>query len=92
MKHYQEIVDEIFGSLYKHRTLRTLFDPDSSEWNETTIEKKLEILKRILESDKITFEQLVMGYKNFYKNEITNKEHVLNSFENGITILLQNSL
>ena len=44
-KHYQEIVDEIFGSLYRHRTLRTLFDPNSSEWSDTTIEKKLEILK-----------------------------------------------
>lgn len=92
MKHYQEIVDEIFGSLYKHRTLRTLFDPNSSEWNETTIEKKLEILKKILESNKITFEQLISGYKNFYKNELTNKEHVLNSLESGILILLQNSL
>lgn len=92
MKHYQEIVDEIFGNLYKHRTLRTLFDPNSSEWNETTIEKKLEILKKILESNKITLEQLISGYKNFYKNELANKEHVLNSLENGILILLQNSL
>ncbi len=92
MKHYQEIVDEIFGSLYKHRTLRTLFDPNSSEWNETTIEKKLEILKKILVSNKITFEQLILGYKNFYKNELANKEHVLNSLESGILILLQNSL
>ena len=92
MKHYQEIVDEIFGNLYKHRTLRTLFDPNSSEWNETTIEKKLEILKKILESNKITFEQLISAYKNFYKNELSNKEHVLNSLEGGILILLENSL
>ena len=49
-KHYQEIVDEIFGSYYQHRTLRTLFDPYSHEWNDTTIEKKLIILKKILDS------------------------------------------
>ena len=60
-KHYQEIVDEIFGSLYRHRTLRTLFDPNSSEWSDTTIEKKLEILKTILDSKKIDLTQLVYG-------------------------------
>ena len=56
--HYQEIVDEIFGSQYKHRTLRTIFDPNSSEWNDTTIEKKLKILKKILESKKINLEKV----------------------------------
>ena len=76
MKHYQKTVYEIFGRLYKHRTIKTLFDPNSSEWNETTIEKKLEILKRILESNKTTFEQLISGYKNFYKNKLANKEQV----------------
>ena len=39
-KHYQEIVDEVFGSYYPHRTLRTLFDLHSSEWNETTVEEE----------------------------------------------------
>ena len=68
-KHYQEVVDEVFGSLYKHRTLRTLFDPNSSEWNKTTIEKKLEILNKMLKSDKITFQQLILGYKHFYTTE-----------------------
>ena len=63
MKHYQEIVDEIFGSLYKHRTLRTLFDPNSSEWNETTIEKKLEILKKILEIIKFLLNSLFQVIK-----------------------------
>jgi len=92
MKQYQEIVDEVFGSFYQHRTLRTLFDPYSSEWNETTIEKKLEILKKILASDKITLEQLISGYKNYYQHELANKGHVLNSLDSGILILLQNAL
>ena len=91
-KHYQEVVDEVFGSLYKHRTLRTLFDPNSSEWNETTIEKKLEILDKILKSDKITFQQLILGYKYFYSTELENKKHVLDSLEDGILILLENSI
>lgn len=69
-----------------------MFDPNSSEWNETMIEKKLVILKKILDSNKITFEQLITGYKNFYKNELTNKEHVVDSLESEILTLLQNSL
>ena len=91
-KHYQEVVDEIFGSLYRHRTLRTLFDPSSSEWNDTTIEKKIEILKKILGSKKISLDILILGYKHFYAKELTNKSHVLNSLEDGLIILLQNTL
>jgi hypothetical protein len=91
-KHYQEIVDEIFGSLYKHRTLRTLFDPSSSEWNDTTIEKKIEILKKIFESKKVSLDNLITGYKHFYAKELSNKGHVLNSLEDGLIILLQNAL
>ncbi|WP_188442848.1 hypothetical protein [Planktosalinus lacus] len=92
MKHYQEIVDEIFGSYYKHRTLRTLFDPNSNEWNHTTIEEKLEILKKILDSNKITLKELILGYKNFYTFELANKEHVLSSLEDSLIIILQNTL
>jgi hypothetical protein len=33
-EHYQDVVDEVFGFMYRHRTLRTLFDPCSSEWEE----------------------------------------------------------
>ena len=91
-KHYQEIVDEVFGSLYKHRTLRTLFDPNSAEWDETTIDKKLEILKKLLHSDKATLEEILNGYKYFYQYELVNKEHVINSLQDGLSILLTNSL
>lgn len=91
-KHYQEVVDEIFGSLYRHRTLRTLFDPSSSEWNDTTCEKKIEILKKILGSKKISLNNLILGYKHFYAKELANKGHVLNSLQDGLIILLQNAL
>jgi hypothetical protein len=86
-KHYQEIVDEIFGFMYKHRTLRTLFDPYSSEWNETTIEKKREILKKLLDSGKISIKEISSGYKDFYTNELSNKVYVVQSFEEGLEIL-----
>jgi hypothetical protein len=91
-KHYQEIVDEVFGSMYRHRTLRTLFDPNSSEWNDTTADKKLEILKKLLDSGKISLEEVLIGYRHFYQTELTNKGHVVNSLQDGLAILLQKSL
>ena len=91
-EHYQDIVDEVLGSMHRHRTLRTLFDPQSSEWNETTIEKKLEILKKLLESKKVTLEEIIRGYKNFFKNELVNKGYVVDSIEEGLAILLTNSI
>lgn len=91
-KHYQDIVDEVFGSMYRHRTLRTLFDPNSSEWDETTIDKKLEVLKKLLDGNKITLDEILNGYKHFYQHELANKGHVINSLQDGLSILLTNSL
>ena len=91
-EHYQDIVDEIFGSVYRHRTLRTVFDPNSSEWLNTTIEKKLEILKRLISSNRITLEEILNGYKHFYQHELANKGHVIDSLQEGLSILLTNSL
>ena len=91
-KHYQDIVDEVFGSMYKHRTLRTLFDPGSTEWGETTIEKKIEILKKLLETSGMSLEKILNGYKHFYLKELANKGHVINTLQNGLSILLNHTL
>lgn len=89
--HYQEQLDIIFekGSLWKHRTLRTIFDPFSSEYDNTTLDKKLEILKTI-KDNKIDFSTLINGYKEFYLEE--NKPNVVKSLEDGLIILLENSI
>ena len=86
--HYQQKIDKIFGkgSLWKHRTLRTLFDPNSSEYNQTTMEKKLEILQKIKENN-IDLPELLNDYKEFYKEE--NKIHVVDIAEEGLEILLK---
>jgi hypothetical protein len=62
--HYQQHLDKIFGkgSLWKHRTLRTLFDPNSSEYDQTTVERKLEILDTIREN-KMDLNLLLSDYK-----------------------------
>lgn len=86
--HYQQKLDKIFGkgSLWKHRTLRTLFDPFSSEYNQTTMEKKLEILNTIRESG-IDINELIDEYKEFYTEE--NKIHVVDVADEGLEILLK---
>ncbi|POS00633.1 hypothetical protein Q361_1396 [Flavobacterium croceum DSM 17960] len=86
--HYQEKIDKIFGkgSLWKHRTLRTLFDPNSSEYNQTTMDKKLEILKKIKENE-IDLTELLNDYKEFYTEE--NKIHVVDVADEGLEILLK---
>lgn len=86
--HYQQKIDKIFGkgSLWKHRTLRTLFDPYSSEYNQTTMDKKLEILKKIKDNG-IDLSELLNDYKEFYTEE--NKIHVVDVADEGLEILLK---
>lgn len=88
-KHYQEIVDEIFGRNFQHRTLRTIFDPFSTEWEQTSIDRKVEILRKILNSEKISFATLIASYKEYYTMEIENKKHVLDSLEDSLIIINQ---
>lgn len=89
--HYQEKLDAIFGkgSLWKHRTLRTVFDTFSSEYDKTNIDEKLEILKKAKGSG-LELSEIIDGYKTFYLAE--NKQNVINSIENGLKLLLENSL
>ncbi len=85
---YQEKMDKIFskGSLWKHRTLRTLFDPYSSEYNETAMDRKLEIFKTIRENE-TDLNELLKEYKEFYTEE--NKIHVVDGADEGLEILLR---
>jgi len=91
-KNYQEIIDELFGSYYKHRTLRTVFDPYSSEWNDTTIDEKIKILKTIIDSNKISLSELINSYKWFYTESLSNKSHVIDALEDSLIIILQKVL
>lgn len=86
--HYQDKIDKIFnkGSFWMHRTLRTLFDPYSSEYNETNIDKKVEILKTIIEN-KMDLNKLLNDYKEFYTEE--NKIHVVDIADEGLEILMK---
>ena len=91
-KDYQQIADKVFGSFYRHRTLRTVFDPFSTEWNDTSSEQKIEILKKLLNSNKITLPEILGGYKHYYKHELVGKAHVVDSLPDGFSSLLAYSL
>jgi hypothetical protein len=81
--HYQEKLDNIFakGSLWQHRTFRTVFDPYSSEYDDTSMEKKVEYLRKCNDND-LKLSELVDGYKEFYLEE--NKPNVIKSLEDGL--------
>lgn len=53
----------------------------------TTIEKKKEILKKVLDSGKITLAEIEEGYKHFYTVELSGKEHVADSFKEELAII-----
>lgn len=91
-KYYQDIMDEIYGNLSRHRTLRTVFDPGSSEWNDTTIPQKVEILQKILATGDITFDRLLFQYKSFYRYGLADKEYVADAVEDALVILLNYKL
>lgn len=88
MKHLHERMDEIFTEEYpwKHRTLRTLFDPVSAEWNQTTIEEKIDILRKILSTGE-KLSSIGIQYKRYYQNK--NRNDIANDFERGLLLLTE---
>lgn len=83
-KNYQDIVDLAFHKNYPHRSLRTVFDPFSTEWKQTSMEKKIEILFKTMETGDYNLNQLVEQYKDYYLFELENKSHVVKSVEDAL--------
>ncbi len=86
---YQFVMDDIFGYGYKHRTLRTLFDPGSHEWTETTMDEKISILQKIIAYKHIPLGIIIQEYKKYYREEVANKEYVARDADMGVGILLE---
>jgi len=90
-KHYTELVDEAVGfNMYSHRTLRTCLDPASHEWTETDMQKKIDILKKVIAKGN-DLQDIILEYKYFYKDDM-NKAHVSEHVEDGLIGLLQHLL
>jgi hypothetical protein len=94
LKNYQQYLDDLFngGRLWRHRTLRTVLDEDSTEWNATTKKQKIEILTKIYnaESDTLNYFSLyniIRDYRVFYLEE--KKPHVVDRILPTLNYLLQ---
>ena len=89
--YYENRLDKIFakGSLWKHRTFRTIFDPPSSEWRHTSLQKKIEILERVVESGE-NLRKLIRDYKQRYFEQ--GRRDIAMEVETALTILLQYKL
>ena len=88
---YEARLDKIFGKglMWNHRTFRTILDPYSSEWNETNFNKKLEILKTVVQSGE-DLEILISDYKERYNEQ--NRKDITSCVESALTQLLQFNL
>jgi hypothetical protein len=86
MINYCEIVDRAMGyEMYRHRTLRTCLDPGSSEWNDTTMKEKVEILKKVA-----AIRDLQSIFRLYKKEYIEiGKPHVAMGLEEGMAELLK---
>ncbi len=88
---YEARMDMIFtnGRLWNHRTLRTVFDPPSSEWGETTMQQKAAILKKIVENGERLY-RLIRDYKMRYIEQ--NRRDIAIETENGLAYILEHIL
>lgn len=88
---YEARMDMIFakGDLWKHRTLRTVFDPPSTEWGETTMQQKAAILKKIVENGERLY-RLIRDYKMRYIEQ--NRRDIAIETENALAFILEHIL
>ena len=88
--HYKEKVDELFNNeLNTNRTLRTVFDCLSHEWENTSFEQKEALILKLYCSDH-RLEFYINGYKDLYNNELANKSYVVDSLGKSIRMLVLN--
>jgi hypothetical protein len=88
---YEARMDKIFanGRLWNHRTLRTVFDPPSSEWGNTTMQQKVAILKKIVENGENLY-GLIDDYKDRYREQ--NRYDIANQTGNALAFIIEHIL
>ncbi|MEY4111344.1 MAG: hypothetical protein RLZZ46_1700 [Bacteroidota bacterium] len=88
---YEERLDNIFGkgTMWKHRTFRTILDPYSTEWNQTDYAKKIEILETLTAAGE-DLEILIRDYKERYNKQ--NRKDISSSVEHALILLFQYKL
>jgi hypothetical protein len=73
---YEDTMDRLFadGKTWSHRTLRTVFDNGSAEYERTTFDEKLNILKTLCEFNMLSI--TISRYKKCYEDY---KPHVVSN-------------
>lgn len=89
--YYEERLDKIFahGRIWPHRTFRTILDPYSNEWEETSMDRKLEILERAVASGE-SLQMLVFNYKCRYIEK--NRKDIAGCVDTALARILEHQL
>jgi len=74
---------------WQHASLRTLFDPVSHEWSETTMVEKADILRTIIAAGESLW-LLVGEYQEDYRNY--GREDIVDEAVHGLSDLLEHVL
>lgn len=90
--YYSDIMDEVLGRNHRHRSLRTIFDPYSHEWSETTMDEKVKILQKIVDSERISLSSLILDIKVYYTQELANKSYAVDSVDYAFAEILEHVL
>ena len=91
-KDYEAMMDELFckdGGLYQHRTLRTIFDQGSYEWDQTSLDEKIIILKVIV--DNFDLSLITLLYNARYSDRLYIQNSVGPSLAIVLSAVLKNS-
>ncbi len=88
---YEARLDKIFGngSMWKHRSFRTILDPFSHEWSYTNYKEKIEILEKLVASGEPLL-SLILAYKLRYYEQ--NRDDIATSVEFALIQILQYQL
>lgn len=88
---YESRMDRIFSGsehiAWKHRTLRTIFDPASYEWTETNLNEKVKILQTIA-NNKENIGFLTLEYRERYQKKNQRKD-IANAAIHGLSEILE---
>ena len=85
---YEQILDKHFGrgTLWKHRTFRTVLDPLSSEYDQTDMKQKVAYLKTLVDNG-VNLEYLVFDYKQRYIEQ--NRRDIANEADAALARIVE---
>jgi hypothetical protein len=88
---YEGQLDKIFanGRLWKHRTFRTVLDPLSHEYSQTTMDQKINFLKTLINSN-VDLSSFIMDYKIRYLE--LNRRDIAVEAERAFIIIVEHLL